>query len=228
MRLRPRPALVVGLLLNFSSAIHAQDHRAYAGGGFMESMWGGRESPESSPSLTFARSTGAIVPGFFVEGGVALGPVLSVGGELCVPSRHEWTQGSDYVFGPFRRRIRYRDGTIAAVARLQTPAAKAVRAAFVGGFAFVHQSSIQRSDEGRLGPNGTIEYSRFGAEQKLAVWTGAAVLGGDVVMLATNRVSVVPQIRLSLIARDGIFTDIGSLNVARVVFRAGVGVRVQF
>jgi hypothetical protein len=178
--------------------------------------------------LSFASGTGGTVPGLSVEAGVALGKVLSVGGELTVPSRHESTQVSGYLFGPFQRKSRYRDLTIGAIARLQGPSSGVVRAALIGGFELVGQSSLQRQAEGRLGPDGTIIYESFGQEQNVQGWTTGAVVGGDVIVAASPHLAVVPQVRLHVIARDDVTQPLGTLGLTTRVWRVGVGMRATF
>jgi hypothetical protein len=98
MRIHAGVVVAVLVLLSSSNAVHADDRRAYVGGGFMLSTWNGRESPELSASLRELNSTGATVPGVFVEGGKFLRPAIAVGGEMVLPGRHEWMQVSHYLF----------------------------------------------------------------------------------------------------------------------------------
>jgi hypothetical protein len=217
------PVLV--MLLSCLTSARAQDRGVYAGGGIVVSTWGPRESQESSPSLRFASSTGATVPGVSLEGGFLLGRVVAVGGELGIPARHEWTQTSTYLFRPFQRSIRYRDLTLAAVASVGGPMTSRVRAAFVGGIELVQQNASERTADGRIASNGTVVFGPFGEKRTLKSWTSGAILGGDLIVAASRHLTVVPQLRFHLIAREGVATSIGSLNVAARVLRAGVSIR---
>ena len=220
--------VAVLVLLSSSSAVHADDRRAYVGGGFMLSTWRGRESPELSASLRELNSTGATVPGVLLEGGKFLRPAIAVGGELVVPGRHEWMQVSHYLINPGQRQIRYRDVTLTAMARLQRPAGT-IRAGLVGGFELVLQDSLQRGAGGHVGPGGEITFDPLGDERRITGWTTGAVLGGDALLAITERLAIVPEVRLHLILREGVLgSSVGRLNVAGVVIRAGVGLRATF
>jgi len=210
-----------------SSAASAQE-RSYIGGGLSVSAWSGRESSQSSPSLRFASSTSGRVPGLALEAGVRVGPLFVVGAELGIPARHQWTQVSGYLFGPFEREIRYRDTTIAALAGVGGQLTESVRVTAVGGIELVQENWLERRADGRLGPVGDIVYGSFGATATLKNWTTGAVFGADLAITASRHFAIVPQVRVHLIARDDVATAVGSLNVAPSVFRAGVVVRAAF
>jgi hypothetical protein len=228
--MRGRAYLVLVIVaLPFAIPVRAEE-RGYVGGGLTVSTWGPRESPERSASLRELNSTGATVPGVFAEAGIALRPAFVIGIEVGVPARrHEWTQTSHYVVSPGQTNTRYRDLTFAAVTRLQTPETGVFRAGLVGGVELVLQDSLQRSARGHVGPNGQITFDPFGDQLRVTGWTTGAVIGGDASIAITERLAIVPEARLHLISREGVLaSSIGRLNVAGVVFRAGVGVRARF
>jgi outer membrane protein with beta-barrel domain len=205
----------------------AQEPRGFVGGGFTLSTWGARDAP-SSASLQFAKGDGATVPGFFGEASVAVGRRFSVGGELALAARNDTTQVSTYLFGAFQRQNRYRDMTVAGLAHFHARTHGVVRPSVVGGFELVQQSLLARTAEGRFAPPNSIQYGPFGDEIATNDWTVGTVVGGDVAVAASSRISIVPQIRLHLIRRDDVTQTLGTVGLTTTVWRVGVGVRARF
>jgi len=222
--------IVVTLMALLSSAtpLHADEHPAYAGGGVTVSTWSGRESPELSASLRELNSTGATVAGVSAEAGVSVRRGLSLGAEVTIPGRHEWTQTSHYLVHPAQTKTRYRDATFSGVARLQRPSGM-FRPGLVGGLDLVLQDSLERGAAGHVGPGGAITFDPLGEEHSNRAWTIGAAVGADASLAISDRVAIVPGARLHFIYREGVLGgSIGRLNVSGVVLRAGVSVRATF
>jgi hypothetical protein len=118
--------------------------------------------------------------------------------------------------------------TFTTLARLQQPTG-AIRAGLVGGFELVLQDSLERGAAGHVGPGGAITFDPLGDERPIKGWTTGAVLGGDVMVAITERLAIVPEVRVHLILREGVLgASVGRNNVAGVVFRAGAGLRATF
>src|SRR5512146_328203 len=86
--------------------------------------------PGTSPDMPTA-GVGGTTWGGTAEAGAFLTPVVSVGVEWSWPARLEAIQETDYSI-VFQDRNRYRDMTVAFVAKAYTPGGRRVRAAAVG------------------------------------------------------------------------------------------------
>jgi len=217
-------ALVV---LCLSRPAFAQDPSAYVGGSFFVSTQDSHEQG-SEPGLP-RTGVGGTTWGGTGEIGVFVLPNLGVGVEFTLPARIAGVQETDYL-QVFQTRSRYRDMTIAAVARGYTPGRHGVRAAAVGGVLFVEESVFQsRAYAAGSFPNFSRDFGPFSGEEESTRWTTGFVAGGDVEIALSRRFSIVPQMRVEWVRRSEDPSEpVWVLGLSSWVLRPAIGVRAAF
>jgi hypothetical protein len=224
--------ILVGLLWSVPNAT-AQEKRPYVGGGFMVAPWGGAHSTPGGPSTFFA-NTGpeAVNTGLVAEAGRFLNERVTFGVEVAFPfPRNPVTQEHGYFDGSYRLVGRYRETTTFAMFRALAPAYQRARVAVVGGGGFLWGDLLQRTARtipgrpfGILGP--------FGPEKHSVLSALATTFGGEVEILATSQIRIVPQFRVSLIQRGSVSgvvrSGMASFGFDRVGTHAAVTVRRIF
>ena len=221
-----RIALLYALTVTATEAA-AQPSRGYAGGAMFVSTQDSHRQGEA-PSLP-RTGVGGATWGVGGEAGWYLTPSFTIGVEFVLPARIESIQETDY-FQIFQTENRYRDLTIATVARVSTPKVGPVRLGVVGGWCQIQESTFQRS---RYMPGSTgTAVGTFGPwtlESTASRWTYGGLVGADLEVAAAPHVSVVPQFRMELIRRSQSTQDaLWYLGLSSVVFRPGVAVRATF
>jgi hypothetical protein len=121
-------------LLAFATTRRAQEARPYVGGTFIVSTlklgtFGSGSTGYSNTSID------TWLKGLTIEAGAAINPRLSVGVEFTPPSQEvRFDQQYGYVFSQgYKAMIRYREGALFGVARLNFPQVPYVQLALVGG-----------------------------------------------------------------------------------------------
>ncbi len=222
-----RVALATAALLLIARVAAAQDLHGYADGSFFVSTQGSH-TQGTAPDLPRS-GVGGTTWGGAVGVGAFAGPRFSLGAELTLPARIEAIQETDYLL-TFQNRNRYRDLTIAFVARLYTPAGHRVRAAAVGGFAIV-QESVRQSTAYAQGafPFTNKTFGPFGAETEYTRWAPGVTGGADVEISIGRHAAVVPQFRATWVSRsDDPSQPMWFLGLDSLVFRGAIGVRARF
>jgi hypothetical protein len=224
--------ILVGWLCGVPNAT-AQEKRPYVGGGFMVVPWGGAQSLPGGPSTSFT-NTGpeAVNTGLVAEAGWFLTENVTAGVEVAFPfQRNPVTQSHGYFDGSYRLVGRYRETTTFVMFRALAPAYERVRVAAVGGGGFLWGDLLQRTARtppGRsLGPLGP-----FGPEEHTVLSALATTFGGEVEILATSQIRIVPQVRVSLIGRGPVSgvtrSGMASFGFDKVGIHAAVTVRRIF
>jgi hypothetical protein len=219
-------ATLAGLLL-IGRPVLAQEPHGYAGSSFFISTQGSHR-PGTSPDMP-TTGVGGMTWGGSGEIGAFLAPQFGVGVEFTLPARIDAIQETDYLI-TFQNRSRYRDMTVAFVARAYTPRRGAVRVAAVGGLAFVEENVLQSTAFARGSfPLTTRDFGPFSDEVKFTRWTPAAVAGADLEVAIAPHVSLVPQMRAAWVSRSD---DPGErtwfLGLNAFVIRPAVGLRAMF
>jgi hypothetical protein len=228
-----RSAVFLLAALGSSRIVSAQNVHPYVGGGIEMSSFG-THSWEGSPSLSFDNATDdSIVIGLGGEGGVFLGTNVAVGAEVNVPfGRGGITQSHGY-FNPYSRLSRYREWSLFGIFHGYVPAGRRVRAGLLAGAGIVFASSLDRYSFCQFSGTPVVVCQPFTAEQEATRSTLGATLGGDVVIQATHRLSVVPGFRVVRVGRGGDLASSGyhdfiDLGLDRLVYRAGIAIRATF
>lgn len=214
-------------LLGGAESALAQDAHGYVGGSFFLSTQGSH-TQGTSPDLP-RTGVGGSTWGGTAEIGMLQGPV-GLGAEITLPARIEATQEVDY-FSTFRNRNRYRDLTVAFVAHASTPPARRVRAAAVGGFAMVQESTFQSTAYARCSfpCPASPSFGPFGQETEFTRWAPGVVGGVDVEIGIGAHASVVPQFRATWVSRsDDPSQPMWYLGLDALVLRGAIGLRAVF
>lgn len=214
-------ALVVAGLVPAS----AQDVSGYVGASLFISPWS-PEKVSGSPSLSFDNTgrTDRWLPGGTVEAGIGLGRRLDLGVEIALAPRRTIDQ-SHFYFNPFQKEARYRDTALFATAKLRAERGRGAVAVVVGA-GLVHQSTLERRAEGRLGSTG-YTFGAFGPEVAVARWGPGVMAGIDFSTRLSSRISVGPQLRVFGTDRGDLarIPEFQSLGIPKVAYRVGVAVR---
>jgi hypothetical protein len=221
-------------VLSCSGRVSAQDVHPYVGGAIEVSSFG-THSWDGSPSLTYNNATDdTVVTSIAGEGGVFLRNNVAVGVELSIPfERSNITQSHGY-FNPFNRRSRYREWSVSGIFHGYMPTGRRVRAGIVAGGGMVFASSRDQVSTCNFDPR--IPCAPFSAEREATHSAFAAVVGSDVAVQITRRLSVVPQFRVVWVGRGGdpasssfdADFDFVTLGLDRLACRAALGLRATF
>jgi hypothetical protein len=120
--------------------------------------------------------------------------------------------------------------TISGLVRAIAGSAQGVRLGIVGGGGFVQESTRQRRRD-QQGPLPTFPpmFGPYSEEYSFTRWTVAALVGTDVEIAVTSRVTVVPQIRAHFVRRSSDPSYPGwALGLSSIILRPAIGLRAAF
>jgi hypothetical protein len=205
----------------------AQDARVYVGGAGMLSTQGSHRQG-TAPSLPKTGADGTAI-GVTAEAGAFWTPRVALGIEVSLPRRFTSLQQITHL-RVFQHESRHRDMTISGLVRAIAGSAHGVRLGIVGGGGFVQESTRQRRRD-QQGPLPTFPpmFGPYSEEYSFTRWTVAALVGTDVEIALTSRVTVVPQIRAHFVRRSSDPSHPGwALGLSSIILRPAIGLRAAF
>lgn len=223
-RLRSIGAAILWL---HAAPLHAQPG-GYAGVGGFVSPWLAADLSGGSPSLSYENeATDRLVAGLSAEVGFSPVPRVHVGIEAGLPTRGGIAQ-THFYFNPFKKDVRYRDTTFFGVVRVGL-AAGAVGLDLVAGGGLIHQSSVERTAQGRLSGNGYV-FDAFGPEQEVTRWSKGIMGGLDLPLRLGPSANLVPHVRVLYVDRGDVaeLPLFPTFGLHDVQVRAGIGLRLAF
>jgi hypothetical protein len=215
------------MVLGVSGTCSAQDGRVYVGASAILSTQSSHRQG-SSPSLPTGGAGGTAI-GVDIEGGGLLTSRIGLGLEISLPSRFTALQETDYI-RVFQQESRHRDLVLSGVVREIVVSTRRARLGVVEGIGIVQESTLQRRrDQASALPAFPPTFGPYSDEYSFTRWTAAAVAGGDLEILATRHMAIVPAVRVHFIKRSSDPTEPGwALGLSSMVTRAEIGVRATF
>jgi hypothetical protein len=229
-----RAVVFLFAVLGCGSVASAQDSRPYIGGAVELPTFGVHSFETGGPGSSYFNTTDdPILVGVVVEGGGFVNRHVAVGGEIHIPvGRADVTNTHGY-FNPYIRLSQYQELSVLGILHGYVPSSGRVRAGLVAGAGIVFANSLDQTSTCNFDP--TIPCNSFSPEQEQSRHFLGAIVGGDVAIRATARLSVVPQFRVCWVNRgqdvnSGSATDrpFVILGIDRVSYRGGIGLRMTF
>jgi hypothetical protein len=215
--------LLVLVALGAATDAAAQDGRAFVAGGV---VWSAQKAGRSDSAPDHRRpGIGGSTGGVVASAGVNVLPRLAVAGEFSGTGRLYAEQEIVY-FLVQGYHTKHRDIPLSALARVNLTSTSRMSVQPVGGFSVVRVDTSQSATaEGRCcAPASTL--GPYGPYEHVGHWSWGLTFGSDFAVRVSDRVSMVPQLRVHWIHRT--LHDWHEIGLSSWVFRPGVSMRATF